>query len=179
MTELSDQELVNRALKGDSRSFDQLVLRYQLAMYRTALSIVQDTDAAKDITQNGFVKSWEKLNTYDINYRFYSWLYRIIINESLNYNRSRTSKRMELLSASQKGSDNPQSRLEEKEDQQKLYDSIALLTNDQKIVIHLRHFEELSYREIANVLEVDEKTVKSRLYSARMKLREILTGGKM
>ncbi|TVQ02859.1 MAG: RNA polymerase sigma factor [Balneolaceae bacterium] len=174
MTELSDQELVARSINGDNSAFDQLVMRYQLAMYRTALSIVQDSDIAKDVTQIGFIKSWEKLHTYNVNYRFYSWLYRIIINESLNHNRS--SKKMELLSSNQKQTETPHSKLEEKEDHRKLYDSIELLTTDQKIVIHLRHFEELSYREIADILEIDEKTVKSRLYGARMKLREILTG---
>lgn len=174
MTEISDRELVAKTLNGDNSAFDQLVLRYQLAMYRTALNIVQDAEIAKDITQIGFVKSWEKLHTYDINYRFYSWLYRIIINESLNHNRG--SKKMELISSHPKQSETPHSRLEEKEDRRKLHDSIELLTNDQKIVIHLRHFEELSYREIADILEIDEKTVKSRLYGARMKLREILTG---
>ncbi len=174
MADLSDQELVTMTLNGDNSAFDQLVMRYQLAMYRTALSIVQDADIAKDVTQNGFIKSWEKLHTYNVNYRFYSWLYRIIINESLNHNRG--SKKMELLSSKHNHPETPHTKLEQKEGNQKLYASIEMLTSDQKIVIHLRHFEDLSYREIADILEIDEKTVKSRLYSARMKLREILTG---
>ncbi len=172
MAELSDQVLVVQCLNGDSGAFDQLVLRYQLPMYRTALGIVKDADAARDITQNGLVKSWEKLGTYNSSHRFYSWLYRIIINESLNH--IRNVRRMELVSSTQEDDQTPYQIMVDKEEHQKLYDAIAQLNEDQRIVLHLRHFEELSYQEIAEVLQIDEKRVKSRLFSARMKLRELL-----
>ncbi len=168
----SDQELVVECLNGDNGAFDQLVLRYQLPMYRTALGIVKDPDTARDIIQIGFVKSWEKLASYNSSHQFYSWLYRIIINESLNHIRS--ARKMELVSSSQEDDQTPYLIMVDKEEHRRLHEAIAQLGDDQRIVLQLRHFEELSYRDIAEVLEMDEKKVKSRLFSARMKLREIL-----
>ncbi len=172
MSDKDDQELVSECLNGNNRAFDKLVLRYQLPMYRTALGIVKDPDAARDVVQNGFVKSWEKLATYDSKHRFYSWLYRIIINESLNHVRS--ARRQDLVTSPQEDDQTPFLIMVNKEEHQRLYDAIGQLGDDQRIVLHLRHFEELSYQEIAVVLEIDEKKVKSRLFSARMKLRELL-----
>jgi RNA polymerase sigma-70 factor, ECF subfamily len=172
MREISDRDLVAKCLNGDNKAFDQLVLRYQLPMYRTALQIVQDESLARDITQNGFIKSWEKLHTYNSKYRFYSWLYKIIINESLN--KKRSVRKMDSLTTAEKSDETPYAQMVKNEEKEKLYKAISLLTEEQKIVIHLRHFEELSYKEMSDVLDIEEKTVKSRLYSARMKLREIL-----
>jgi RNA polymerase sigma-70 factor, ECF subfamily len=172
MGDVSDSDLVVQCLNGDSGAFDQLVLRYQLPMYRTALGIVGDPDAARDITQNGLVKSWEKLDTYDSSHRFYSWLYRIIINESLNHIRS--LRRMEPVPSTRQDDQTPFQIMVDKEEHKRLHDAIARLHEDQRIVLHLRHFEELSYQEIAEVLQIEEIKVKSRLFSARLKLRELL-----
>ena len=172
MREISDRDLVAKCLNGDNTAFDQLVLRYQLPMYRTALQIVQDESLARDITQNGFIKSWEKLHTYNSKYRFYSWLYKIIINESLN--KKRSLRKMDYLEMIETSDETPYAQMVQNEEKEKLHKAISLLTEEQKIVIHLRHFEELSYQEISDVLDIEMKTVKSRLYSARMKLREIL-----
>ena len=172
MREISDRDLVAKCLNGDNTAFDQLVLRYQLPMYRTALQIVQDESLARDITQNGFIKSWEKLHTYNSKYRFYSWLYKIIINESLN--KKRSLRKMDDLEMIETSNETPYAQMVQNEEKEKLHKAISLLTEEQKIVIHLRHFEELSYQEISDVLDIEMKTVKSRLYSARMKLREIL-----
>lgn len=172
MTGASDKELVNQCLRGNNRAFDELVARYELIMYRTALSIVQDPDIAKDVTQNGFIKSWERLDTYNSDYKFYSWLYRIITNEALN--KVRGEKRKESLSPDQSDGETPFVKIIRKEENRQLYKAIDSLDRKFSSVIYLRHFEELSYREIAEVLDIDEKKVKSRLYGARMKLRQIL-----
>ena len=172
MTGASDKELVEKCLDGNNRAFDELVDRYQLTMYRTALSIVKNQEVAKDVTQNGFIKSWEKLHTYDPAYKFYSWLYRIIINEALN--KVRDEKITERISSNQKGDKTPFQKIIRKEENRKLYEAIEALDGKFRSVIYLRHFEELSYQEIADVLGIHEKKVKSRLYGARMKLRESL-----
>lgn len=172
MTGASDKELVKKCLQGDNRAFDELVKRYQLTMYRTALSVVKDPDLAKDVTQNGFIKSWEKLHTYNTTYKFYSWLYRIIINEALNTVRSQDKD--ETVSSHQSDSKTPFQKIIRKEENKQLYRAIENLEQIFRSVIYLRHFEELSYKEISEVLDIDEKKVKSRLYGARMKLRESL-----
>lgn len=170
MTDTSDEELVNMCLGGNNKAFDVLVQRYELPMYRTAMGIVNNNETAKDITQTAFLKSWEKLHTFNPEYKFYSWLYRIIVHEALNYNRNH--KKFEKLSLYQSDDDTPYQQLLKKEENQALIDAINSLSMDYKLVIQLRHFEELSYSEIADVLDIEIKTVKSRLYTARMQLRE-------
>lgn len=172
MAEASDNELVEKCLQGDNKAYGLLVKRYQLTMYRTALFIVKDTELAKDVTQNGFIKSWEKLRDFNPEYKFYSWLYRIIVNEALN--KVRQIKNLESISNQSSDGDTPYKELIKKEENRQLYEAIESLPSEFSSVIYLRHFEELSYREIAEVLEIEEKTVKSRLYGARMKLRESL-----
>lgn len=170
MVEASDKELVEQCLQGNNRAFGILVERYQLPMYRTALSIVKNREIAKDVTQNGFIKSWEKLQSFNPKYKFYSWLYRIVANEALNNLRSK--KNFEKLSSHRSENTTPFADVIKKEENRLLYKAIEALSEEFSSVIYLRHFEELSYKEIAEVLEIKEKTVKSRLYGARMKLRE-------
>lgn len=172
MTGASDKELVDLCLRGNNKAFDELVDRYEMTMYRTALSIVKDPAVAKDVTQNGFVKSWEKLDTYDPKYKFFSWLYRIISNEALNKVRG-DNKTVSLLPNHSDG-ETPFIKIIRKEKNRQLYKAINSLDRKFSSVIYLRHFDELSYAEIAETLEIDEKKVKSRLYGARMKLRERL-----
>ena len=170
MQQASDKELVEQCLQGNNRAYKILVERYQLSMYRTALSIVKNTELAKDVTQNGFVKSWEKLHSFNPEYKFYSWLYRIIVNEALNKVRSR--KNFEPISSNSTDGKTPFTNIIKKEENKKLIEAIEALPEEFSSVIYLRHFEELSYKDIAGILHIDEKRVKSRLYGARMKLRE-------
>lgn len=172
MVGASDKELVTQCLEGNNGAFDELVDRYQLTMYRTALSVVKDPEAAKDVTQNGFIKSWEKLKSYNSDYKFYSWLYRIIMNEALNKMRGATVT--ERISPNETDGETPVGIVIRKEENRQLYEAIESLDQKFSSVIYLRHFEELSYKEIAEVLDIEEKKVKSRLYGARMKLRERL-----
>lgn len=172
MAGASDKDLVKQALQGNNKAFGQLVDRYDSTMFRTALSIVKDPHLAKDVTQNGFVKSWEKLDSYDPSYKFFSWLYRIIKNEALN--KLRGMDENERLSLDQSDEETPVDTVIRKEENRQLYQAIHSLDQKFSSVIFLRHFEGLSYKEIAEVLNIEEKTVKSRLYGARMKLRERL-----
>ncbi|CAN5254111.1 RNA polymerase sigma factor RpoE [soil metagenome] len=172
MAERSDYELVNQCLEGDNRAFDLLVQRYEVQMFRTAFGIVNDAELAKDITQAGFLRSWENLQTFNPKYKFYSWLYRIIINEALNM--SRRQKKFQVLTLYKSDDETPYEVMTRKEENGSLMKAIESLPVDCKIVLQLRHFEELSYKEIADILNIETKTVKSRLYSARMQLRSKL-----
>lgn len=172
MAGASDKDLVEQCLQGDNRAFNELVDRYELTMYRTALSIVKDVDMAKDVTQNAFIKSWEKLDSYDPEYKFFSWLYRITTNEALN--KVRGDNNTESLSPNHSDGETPFHKVIRKEENRQLYNAIDSLDRKFSSVIYLRHFEELSYKDIAEALDIDEKTVKSRLYGARMKLRDRL-----
>jgi len=165
-----DIKLVQESLKGDKKSFSVLLRKYELPMYRTALGIVNDSELAKDVVQNGFIKAWEKLHTFNPRYKFYSWLYKTIVNESLNTLRS--SNIFEKFSTQESSIDNPYQELMKKEENKTLLDAIDNLPSDYKLIIQLRHFEDMSYKELAEILEIEEKTVKSRLYSARLLLRK-------
>ena len=173
MTDLNDTELVTLSLDGDEIAFGILVKRYEVQMYRTAIGIVKSNEVARDVTQRSFLKCWEKLDSYNANHKFFSWLYRIIVNESLNYLR-KEKNHVEIPNdySTQEG---PLSYLLKSELLKSLATSINNLSDDHRIVIQLRHFEGLSYEDIADVLDIDKKTVKSRLYEARMNLRNMLS----
>jgi RNA polymerase sigma-70 factor (ECF subfamily) len=173
MQELSDRDLVKRCLKGDRKAFEILVDRYQKPVFNLALRMVSDTDDAADLTQAVFIKAYEKLKSYNDRYKFFSWLYKIAVNTSLNFLEQK--KRRDLLG----DRDIPQepvveAELEASERIQKLEDAILELRTEFRIVIVLRHFHDLSYEEMSQILDIPEKTVKSRLFSARQMLREIL-----
>ncbi|TVQ12008.1 MAG: sigma-70 family RNA polymerase sigma factor [Balneolaceae bacterium] len=166
--------LVNKCLNGDTEAFDELVTHHQFAMYNTVYRIVGEQDDARDVTQAGFIKAWEHLHTYKSEHRFFSWLYRIMVNEALNTVRAkRVHYELKLVDHHADPADR---ELLEDEQNSDLAKAIDRLSPDYKAVILMRHFEDLSYKEMAQILDIDEKTVKSRLYSARMKLREALTG---
>lgn len=170
MESISDEELVRKSLEGESGAFDQLVYRYQVPMYRTVQSMITDPDEAKDVTQNGFVKAWEKLDTFNSDHRFFSWLYKIVINESLNS--IRKQRNYANINPLHSDGSSPHIDLVSKEESRQIQNAIDSLSPSHRIVIQLRHFEELSYQEISDILEIELITVKSRLYSARMQLRD-------
>jgi RNA polymerase sigma-70 factor (ECF subfamily) len=167
-----DNNLVERSLNGDSKAFGELVKKYQMSIYNTVYQIVNDSDTAKDVVQVSFIKAWEKLPSFKPTFRFFSWMYRISVNEALNSRRS--SRSTESITTDYDHSDTPHSQLEDQELAKQLQEAIDSLPFDQKMVLLLRYFDDLPYRDIAYILDIDETTVKSRLYSARLRLRDIL-----
>ncbi len=173
MTELTDLEIVEQCLDGNIRVFGVLVDRYQNVLFTAALRMVNDRQDAEDIVQTAFTKAFEKLENYNAKYKFFSWLYRITINESLNFIKRR--KRQEPLDEPVvSGQQSPEDFLGENERKENLQQALMQLKPDYRAVIVLRHFEQHSYQEMGEMLNIPEKTVKSRLFSARQLLREIL-----
>ena len=174
MVEDKEENLVSRCLEGDGGAFGQLIDRYQRVLFNVSLRMVGNREDARDITQIVFLKAYENLGRFDRRYKFFSWVYRIMINESLNH--LTRAKRMEPLDESL---ESRRSGPEEECAQHLLSDSIqsALLelAPDYRQVIVLRHFVQLSYQEMSDVLEVPEKTVKSRLHTARRLLGGIFS----
>jgi RNA polymerase sigma-70 factor, ECF subfamily len=171
----ADATLVRQCLAGESRAFDALVRKYQKPLYNLALRMVKDRDDAMDIVQGVFVKVYQKLDAYDERHGFFSWIYRITINESINFmNRSKRNEEYQsgetvVLPATQEAARSA-TALSEQIDQ-----AIAMLKLDYRTVIVLKHYHDFSYHEMAEVLGIPEKTVKSRLFTARQQLKEILT----
>jgi RNA polymerase sigma-70 factor (ECF subfamily) len=131
---------------------------------------------AEDVAQTVFLRLAERSEDYDPSYKLFSWIYRMAVNESLNL--LRRNNREEALDgeadfADDPGAD-PQQRLQDGQRSQYLRRALMKMSVGDRTVLTLRHFSELSYAEIAEVLQVDEKTVKSRLFEARQRLRTML-----
>lgn len=165
---------VARCLKGDSAAFETLVRRYQHVLFTVALKLTGDEEDARDVTQNAFVRAFLKLDSFDPSRKFFSWLYRIAVNESLNARRDRrTHEPLEDRFEAVTGGD-PVELLEARG---RVQAGLMALSSEYREVIVMRYFAELSYEEIAEAIGIPEKTVKSRLFSARQRLGEILSEG--
>lgn len=173
MIEENDLKLVRQCLEGDAKAFELLVGKYQKIMFNVALRMINNYEDAEDVTQSAFVKVFEKLDTFDPDYRFFSWLYRITINESLNFlnQRKQFAELDKSLISSEK---TPEQRYHERETSRNVQIALMDLKLEYRTVIILKHFQDLSYREIGHILQLPEKTVKSRLFTARQLLKSIL-----
>ena len=167
-----DAELVARCLQGDVEAFEPLVARYQRVLFGVALRFLGDREDARDVTQNAFVKAYEKLATYDSSHRFFSWIYRIVVNESLNLRQRRPAH--QRLDESLASAESPYAEAEAHETVERVQAGLLKLSPEHREVVVLRHFAELSYGDISFTLGLPEKTVKSRLYTARQRLGQIL-----
>lgn len=174
----SEQRLIQRAQKGDQDAFAALVDEHQRYVYNLALRILGDENEAQDLAQEAFVRAWMALPNFRGQSQFRTWLYRIVTN--LCYNRLPNLRR----SLADLGDDvltdipetdnlhgNPARHIESNEIRSYLHEAIDLLDSHYKMLITLRYQDELSYEEIANLLNLPLGTVKTGLFRAKKKLR--------
>jgi RNA polymerase sigma-70 factor, ECF subfamily len=171
-----DRVLVERCRRGDREAFTALVVRYQRPIYNAAFWVLHKVEDASDISQIVFLKVAERLDDYDPKYKFFSWIYRIAVNESLNLLRRKDheeelDEEMDLPGAD---SADPLWQLSAAERSKRVQSTLKSMATNDRVVLTLRHFSECSYQEMAQILELDEKTVKSRLFEARQRLRGLL-----
>jgi RNA polymerase sigma-70 factor (ECF subfamily) len=173
MNETDDAVLVKKCIQGDIKAFEVLVDKYQKPIFNAALRVCNDFDSAEDISQAAFVKAYEKLKSYNSKYRFFSWMYRIVINEALNFlNQGKNLLELdENIISKQK---TPDQIMEQTEISEKIRDALMQIEPNYRFLIELRHFQNCSYSEIGYILNIPEKKVKSRLYMARQTLGKIL-----
>ena len=177
MNDDTDHALLARYRNGDRDAFAELVIRYQRPVYNAAFWILRKAEDASDVTQDVFLKVAEQLDDYDPDYKFFSWIYRIAVNESLNL--LRRNRREEALDddvdlpASER--EDPERKVGEAQLKRRIQEAMMRMSTNDRMVLSLRHFSECSYEEIAQILDIDEKTVKSRLFEARRRLRDMLT----
>lgn len=170
--------LALRLQAHDGAAFSELVESCERPLFNLAFRMLGDADEAADATQDVFVKVFENVATYDPQRRLFSWIYRIAINESLDRLKHRRRSHVvavpveELqLAGAERG---PAERAQDGEAQDLIQATLMELSRDYRAVIVLRHYSDLSYSQMAEILHIPEKTVKSRLYSARQELRERL-----
>lgn len=172
MAEHDDLGLVNRCLAGDSKAFEKLIERYQKPVFNVALRMLNNLQDAEDVVQVVFIKAYEKLDTFKSKYKFFSWVYRMAVNESLNFIKRET--RFETLDVATLANEkNTESAFTDFETKEQVELALMFLQPSQRAIVVLKHFHGLSYQEIAYIMEVPEKTVKSRLYESRQQLRKI------
>lgn len=171
--ELQDRMAVERCLEGDTDAFGLLIDRYERPVYNTVLHMVGNPDDARELCQQVFMKAFQHLASYDPKRKFFSWIYRVAVNEAINHIKARhqTEPLSETL---QTPHANPAERFEEVQQWVHLHEEIMKLEPNYRAVIILRHFLHLSYDEVAEILNVEEKTVKSRLFTARGLLRDAM-----
>lgn len=169
MVDERDRALVTRFLEGQADAASGLVDAYQQRMFNVALRMLGNMQDAEDVTQTVFCNAFLKLGTYDPKYRFFSWIYRMTVNESLNaLKRQRRTVTLEDELAIPAPGSAPDGAAEV-EDRVGL--ALMSLKPDDRAVVVLKHFVSFSYQEIADVLEIPVRTVKSRLFTARERLR--------
>lgn len=177
----TEADLLASAQGGNLFAFDEIVRRYQRRVYSTALRIVRRHDLADDVTQEAFLRAHRALASYDRGRPFGPWICRIAANLAINHVRSPEAREEALDEAALDRSpaaaaDGPLDAVLEKEARSVLEEAVGRLPAEQRAVFVLRTFEDLSYKEIAEALDLSVGTVMSRLSRAREKLRGALAG---
>ncbi len=171
-----ESTLVDRARSGDRLAFEELVRRYADRLYAVVLRFVGDDDEAQEVTQDAFLRAWRSIGRFEGRSQFFTWIYRIGINEA----KRRAGRRPpaptlslddEPVPEAPDWSEAPQERIEQSELRQVLEDAVRALPVDYRAPIILRDIEGLSTREAAGVLDLGEAAFKSRLHRARLAVR--------
>ncbi len=181
-----DTAMVKAVLDGDSTAYRGLVEKYQNRVYSMVYGMIRNREDARDLTQEAFVKAFNNLQSFRLEASFYTWLYRIAMNVTIDFTRRRKRREVAgfeegIASRDADGGideihhrESPSRNLERKQLYARIMDALEKLPPDQKQVIILRELEHLSYREIAEVMGIPEGTVMSRLFYARKKMQKML-----
>jgi RNA polymerase sigma-70 factor (ECF subfamily) len=180
-----DEQLVAAARKGDMGAFEELVARHRDKIYARAFTMMRNEDEAVDLSQEAWVKSWQRLGQFHGESSFGTWVTRIVINLCLDQLRKRKRQRtdsLEELSDESGGVErqmppvvvNPTERLERAELRAKIDAALSQLSHEHRTALVLHEFEEMDYKEIARAMDCSIGTVMSRLFYARRKLAALL-----
>lgn len=182
---MDEREIIEKVRQGDTQAFEVLVERYQTKVYNLALRMCGNEDDAFDLAQDAFIRAWKSLGSFQFESAFSTWLFRLTSNLCLDYLRAK--KRRAAVSLTMSGEEDEQAQLDvpdpamtpeeavlASEDKAILMEAINSLSADYRQIITLRAINDLSYAEIARILQIQEGTVKSRLSRARAELKNKL-----
>ena len=174
MNSENDRELIENCMNGDRQAIEALLFRYEKPVYNAAYRMLNSSEDARDVTQTVFLKVIENLDSYDPRYKFFSWIYRIALNESINC--LKKQNRLDPLDQ-EPVSDTigPEEQTGSEQMSQGMQTALMTIKAEYRTVIVLKHFVDCSYEEIGQILNMPEKKVKSRLYTGRQLLKEALT----
>ncbi|QDS91381.1 ECF RNA polymerase sigma factor SigW [Roseimaritima multifibrata] len=177
-----EAELIEAALQGDKEAFGQLVRTHQDRLFAAMLQVTRSAEEAEDVVQDAFVRAYLKLDTFQRNSRFFTWLYRIAFNSAL----SRRRRKRVTMSLDQTREvtgnepidnvDSPDERMLRGERVLSIQVALDQLSDEHRTILVLREMENHPYEDIAEILEISIGTVRSRLSRARTQLRLTLEG---
>lgn len=182
-----DIMLVRRAQNGDLEAYDELIRRYQERIYTVIYNMTSNHDVTDDLAQETFIKAFKALKSFKCDSAFYTWLYRIAVNITLNYIKHHKGKiQMSLNDIDINVEHHPDivSLISEKtplrdiglnELQEKLNEALSKLSENHRLVVVLHDIEGMSHDEIAKILDCNVGTVRSRLFYARQQLQQLLS----
>ena len=183
----SDEILVRSAQTGDMAAFEELVARHRDKIFARAFSIMRNEEEAIDLSQEAWVKGWQRLNQFHGDSSFVTWMTRIVINLSLDQLRKQKRHRTESIEQMEEDVGgverqmpvvvvNPTARLEQSELRRTIDNAMAQLSAEHRTVLVLHEFEEMEYKQIAKTMGCSIGTVMSRLFYARRRLASLLAG---
>ncbi|PYI50454.1 MAG: RNA polymerase subunit sigma [Verrucomicrobia bacterium] len=186
--DVSETDLVKRCQAGDTEAFDELVTRYRTRIFGMIYNMVHNEQDAWDLAQDSFVKAWKSIKRFRGRSSFYTWIYRIVMNVTIDWLRKKQVKGVgaEFDDAIQAKQIDPASRtapkadalpyeiMQRSETRTRIDNAIAQLSPEHRAVILMKEIEEMQYHEIAETLGCSIGTVMSRLFYARKKLQNLL-----
>ena len=186
--DVSELDLVKQCQAGNTEAFDQLVTRYRTRVFAMIYNMVHNEQDAWDLAQDSFVKAWKSIGRFRGRSSFYTWIYRIVMNVTIDWLRKKQVKGAgaefndaiqlkEIEPASRtlpKADPLPHERMEQSEIRARINNAIAQLSPEHRAVILMKEIEEMQYHEIAEALGCSIGTVMSRLFYARKKLQNLL-----
>ena len=182
-----DVEMIRAVLAGDAEAYRVIVERYERRIYHVVYGMVRSQEDARDLSQDCFVKAFQNLHRFRLESKFYTWLCRIAMNLSIDHLRKmkhRNHAAFDDERATNEGAqvvrlssrrDNPSENVARQQVYTQIMTAVDTLPADQKQVLILRELEDMPYKEIADILDIPEGTVMSRLYYARRRLQEVLS----
>jgi RNA polymerase sigma factor RpoE len=182
-----DRALVDQARKGDLRAYDALMKRYQERIYGTIYHMTSSHEDANDLTQETFIKAYQAIHTFKGDSSFYTWLYRIAVNKTINFLKQRANKTHLSLNDLDLNAEHdtdlvalisentPRRDLSLLELQEKLNAAMQKLSQSHRLAVTLHDIQGLSHEEIAQIMDCNVGTVRSRLFYARQQLQALLS----
>jgi len=174
--DLKDHELVKLVKAGELAPYDELVRRHQIKIHDLCYKMLRNYDDARDMAQETFLKAYRKINKFKGRSKFSTWLYRIAVNNCLNYIKKQKPTEELFEEITSKGQDDPVQIFKGKRFREKIQAAVAKLPEVQKAVFTLRTLEDLSYQEVSDILKKPVSTVKVNHHLAVKNLRNYLRG---
>lgn len=187
MAEVSEDQLVSRSRRGDTRAYDELVRRYQERIYATVYHMTSNHEDANDLAQEAFIKAYYALKSFKGGSSFYTWVYRIAVNKTINFLKQRKHRSVLSLNDLDVNAEHdpdlvalvsdktPRRDASLAELQEKLNEAMQKLSESHRLVVTLHDVQGMSHEEIAKIMDCNIGTVRSRLFYARQQLQAYLS----